>query len=127
MNNLQMSLAANATFSSISGLVLILMHQKISELFHLENSTVFWIIGIGLLLFSMTILLQIKKQNRNRVLLIIAQDLLWVVGSVLLLILKPFSISSFGNTAIGIVAVIVFIFAILQWKSLSSEKAVENR
>ena len=126
MNNLQMSLAGNATFSSLSGLGLIFLHQKIAELFHLENTTVFWVLGIGLLFFAITILIQIKKQNRKGVLFIIVQDLLWVVGSLLLLILNPFSISSFGNIAIGIVAGIVLLFAILQWLSLPQSNSNSN-
>jgi len=116
MNNLQMSLAGNATFSILSGLGLIFLHKKIAELFHLQNSTVFWVIGLGLLFFAITIIIQIKKQNRKRVLFIIVQDLLWVVGSLFLLVLNPFSISSFGNTAIGIVAGIVLLFAISRYR-----------
>ena len=126
MNNLQMSLAGNATFSSLSGLGLIFLHQKIAELFHLENTTVFWVLGIGLLFFAITILIQIKKQNRKGVLFIIGQELLWVVGSLLLLILNPCSISSFGNIAIGIVAGIVLLFAILQWLSLPQSNSNSN-
>ena len=131
MKNLQISLAANGIFSSISGAVLILTHQKTAQLFGVESSTVFWVIGIGLLLFALSIFIEVKKQRSIFVLLIIVQDVLWVFGSGAVLAFRPFHISPIGNLAIAVVALIVLFFAMAQSKALaqvdtSSEKGMKR-
>lgn len=122
MNKLQKSLRINAIFSATSGLGLILFHQSIGKVFEVNSSTVFWMIGIGLILFSLTILIEIKKQRAKAVKKIIIQDYIWVIGSVMLLIFRPFQVSDIGNCAILIIAFIVFFMAINQSKALAQTK-----
>ena len=122
MNKLQKSLSINAIFSGISGLGLILFHKSIAKLFNIDQSNIFWIIGIGLVFFALTILYEIKKQRQLAVVWIIVQDFIWVIASSILLILKPFNISSSGNNAIAIVALIVFIMALNQSSALAQTK-----
>lgn len=108
------ALRVNAIFSATSGIVLILFSSAIAALFGIRTPTVFWIVGIALLFFAATILYEIRKLNRARIIWIITQDLLWVIGSIYILIVNPFSISPAGNWIITSVAMIVLAMAIGQ-------------
>lgn len=118
MNNLQKSLTANAVFSTLSALSLLIFTTRISVLFEIGEQWPFLIIGFGLLVFVATIIIEIKKQRKKAVYAIIIQDLLWVLGSIILLIIQPFGISKMGNILIAVVAFAVLIFAILQYKGI---------
>ncbi len=119
MNNLQKALQYNAIFSGISGVLLILCHQWLAEIFALSNSTAFWVVGIALVFFAGTIVYEISKQRRWAVLWIITQDFLWVIGSLILLTINPFGISTTGNMMIGGVALIVLLMGLNQYKALN--------
>jgi len=118
MNQLQKSLFINLVFSGVSGIILFVFSNQISELFEISNSLVFKIIGIALILFALYIFFTIKKQNRLLVLSIIFQDFLWVIGSIVILIFQPFPISNIGNGLILIVALIVLFMGLNQTKAL---------
>lgn len=122
MNKLQKALRINAIFSGISGLGLILFYKSIAHLFGIEQNNIFWMVGAGLVFFALTIILEVKKQRRLAVLWIIIQDLIWVIGSAILLILDPFNISNLGNIIIIIIAIIVFFMAINQSIALNRTK-----
>lgn len=124
MNSLQRSLAANTLFSLTTGILLLLFAMPISDLFGLSDPLPFWIIGGGLLLFAFSVYRQVKLQKPMGVLSIIVQDLMWVVGSIVLLILNPFNISPTGNLAIGLVALVVFGLAMAQSQALAQTDAV---
>ncbi len=119
MNQLQQSLLANALFSGVSGTLLLVFHAQLADLFSLENSTAFWIIGIALLYFTATIVYEIKMQGPRAVLWIIAQDFLWVIASLVLLVWNPFLISFAGNLIIALVALGVLLMAINQSVALA--------
>ena len=123
MNKLQKALKVNALFSSVSGLLLILLNTFLAELFNTENTTVFWVVGIVLLYFATTIWYEIKKQRKLAVQWIIIQDLLWVVGSLILIVFNPFSISLIGNVIIILIALIVLFMAVNQYNSLSNHSS----
>jgi hypothetical protein len=118
MNFLQKALTSNAIFSAISGLILILFHKPIAQVFAMDNTTLFWVLGIALLYFAVTIWYESKKQRPTFVQWIIFQDMVWVVGSAYLLWVQPFGISKMGNILIGVVADIVLLFAVLQYLGL---------
>lgn len=111
-------LKANALFSLVSGLVLILFPEDTAIKMNLTNNLPLVIIGLGLILFAAIILFISYKKSLNYqfVKSIILQDLLWVLGSIILLIVMPFGISVWGNILISLIAVIVFCFAFLQYK-----------
>lgn len=119
MNRLQKALAINAVFSSLSGITLVISYTKIADMFKVSNDSIFWIIGAVLLFFSATILFEIKKQYPLRVLWIIIQDFLWVLGSFVLLAFQPLGISFAGNLTIAIIALIVLFMAINQLLALT--------
>lgn len=127
MNTLQKYLAANAIFSTLTGIMAIAFQEKIEQLFNLETSSFFFILGILLILFALTITVEIIKQRAIPILWITIQDILWVLGSLLLLLWKPFQISTEGNIVIGIVALFVLIFAIGQARELAKIDEKNNR
>lgn len=119
MNHLQKALLANALFSGLSGIILIALNKQISKLFEISNQSIFWIIGITLIFFSLTIVFEMKKQKPLRVKIIIIQDFLWVIASIILLIIQPFEISVSGNIIIAVVAMVVLFMAINQSRALA--------
>ena len=114
MNKLQKALKVNALFSSIAGMIMILLNQEIAKLFATNNNTVFWIIGLILIYFAVTIWYEIAKQRRLAVIWIIIQDYTWVLGSLILILFNPFKITLIGNLIIGIIALIVLYMGINQ-------------
>ncbi|MFD2567337.1 hypothetical protein [Pseudotenacibaculum haliotis] len=123
MNKLQKALKINALFSSISGAILILLNRQLANLFGTTNNTVFWIIGLALIYFAITIWYEIRKQRKLAVLWIIIQDYVWVLGSFVLLIANPFQITQTGNLIIGVVALIVLYMGINQMIGLKKTTA----
>ncbi len=126
MNRLQLSLLANALFSSITGLLLILFPTGAATIFSTTNSTVFLIIGIALLLFAGTVFLEVKRQRPKAVRFIIIQDMAWVAGSLGVVLLRPFSISASGYWIIGIIALIVLAFAVVQYLGMKDIRTEGN-
>lgn len=114
MNPLQKSLQLNALFSSTSGIIMVFLNQQIATLFGINNNTPFWVIGLLLIYFALTIWFEIKKQRTSAVVWIIIQDFMWVIGSILLIIFKPFGITETGNIIIGIIALLVLSMGINQ-------------
>lgn len=119
MNRLQNTLKINAIFSAISGIALIVLNNKIAEIFGTENNRIFWIIGLALVFFAITIITEIIIQRSLAILWIIIQDFIWVIGSIFLLVLNPFQITITGNIIIGIIALIVLFMGINQAKALA--------
>ena len=127
MNQLQKALQLNALFSGLSGILLVAAHNRVAGLFDIPNSSVFQVIGAALIYFSLTIVFEIKHQNLLRVLFIIVQDSLWVIGSVILLIFQPFDISMTGNGVIAAIALIVLLMAISQTNALAQTDSIANK
>lgn len=119
MNKLQKALKTNAIFSSISGVTMILLNHQIADLFGTTNNTIFWVVGLILIYFSITIWYEIRKQRRPAVLWIIIQDHAWVLGSFILIIADPFQITQIGILIIGIIALVVLYMAINQMIALN--------
>lgn len=63
MNKLQKALSVNAVFSGVSGIVFVIWNKPLSRLFNVAENSVFWIVGLGLFFFMLTIILEIKKQR----------------------------------------------------------------
>lgn len=120
MQDLKNALMGNAIFSAFSGSTLILFHAKTSRLFGLEDGTVFWVIGFALLFFAATVWYESSRLRPPFVRWIVVQDVLWVLGSLILLIFKPLEISALGNFLIAAVALFVAFFGWRQWAGLRS-------
>jgi hypothetical protein len=117
MKTLKGALLINALFSGISGILLILFYPSLAKIFEVENQTIFWVVGLLLVYFSGTILFEVKKQRKIAVAWIIIQDFVWVIGSLIILVFRPFSISENGEYIIVLIAIIVLFMGINQWKN----------
>ncbi|MDX1617651.1 MAG: SRPBCC family protein [Balneolaceae bacterium] len=114
MITLKKALLANALFSSASGILLILFHDYAAQLFGAADTHPFWITGLLLLLFALSVFVEVRRQRLTNILIIILQDGLWVLGSALLLVLQPFGLTAAGYWIIGVVAVVVLFFGAAQ-------------
>jgi hypothetical protein len=110
-------LYGNAIFSGVSGLLFLLASNPIAKFLGLDASLVILILGIGLggyavLIYTNTSRVEISSAF---VLFAIIGDSAWVLLSIILLLTSwvPFSVE--GKWAVGIIAVIVDIFATLQF------------
>ncbi|TSE09882.1 type II toxin-antitoxin system RatA family toxin [Aquimarina algiphila] len=119
MNKLQRHLSANAVFSILNGTLLLVFQENVEQIFNIEPSKFFFILGILLLVFALTIIVELKKQRALPVLWIIIQDALWVIGSVILLVFNPFNISTDGNIIVALVAIVVLVLGLGQAKGLA--------
>jgi len=119
MNILQKSLRLNALFSGISGIIFMAFQVRIAQLFDISNTSVFLIVGCALLFFSLTIIYEMYKQRPLGVLWIIAQDILWVIGSTAILLFNTFEFAKNGNYLVAIIALIVLLMAVNQANALS--------
>ncbi|GAA3605297.1 SRPBCC family protein [Flavivirga amylovorans] len=119
MNTLQKSLTANAIFSILNGALLLTFQKKVEQIFKIEPSNFFFILGILLIFFALTIIIEVKKQRALAVLWIIIQDALWVIASSILLLFNPFYISAEGNIIIALIALVVLVLGYGQAKGLA--------
>lgn len=117
--NLKSILLANAMFSGMSGVVMVLGHSSLADFIGLSEPLALIIIGLGLIVFSAFLFWLKAKTNppAGLVATVVIQDGLWVLGSVLILLFKPFGMNYAGHLLIGVVAVVVLGFAVLQWRN----------
>lgn len=121
MKSLRYSLRFNSLFSLATGLTLAVQSGEIAQLFGVQESWPFTVLGISLILFSAAVY-YVSRQKRILplpVLIIIVLDLVWVLASIPLIIVNPFEITQIGNILVGVVAVIVFTAAFMQSIGLS--------
>lgn len=114
MTILNKALSANAVSAFLSGAGLIIFQHQIAAIFGVADTTVFWTIGIALLYFSASIVVEIKRQRTILILWIIVQDIIWILASFIIAIIKPFVITDAGYFLIKVFALIVLLFAIFQ-------------
>ena len=113
---LQNVLKANAVFSMLSGSAILFFGNSIAEMMNISNAIILMVIGVGLILFGSFVWYQASRSNINikKVKMIIIQDWIWVLGSILIIGLQLFQISFNGYILMGIVALIVADFAFFQ-------------
>lgn len=118
---LRYAIKGNAFFSISSAITLLLSSRPLAKLMHITAPNTLVYIGIGLFIFAITLFQNAfrKELKPKQIRLIIIQDWVWVIGSIILLTWNPFGISVAGNLTITGVAIIVAIFAILQQKTLN--------
>jgi ribosome-associated toxin RatA of RatAB toxin-antitoxin module len=120
MNTLNKALTANLITSLSSGLTLVIFHEAIAQIFGVAAHPVFQIVCIALLFFPGTIAIELKKQRALAIWWISMQDLLWVVGSLVILLWQPFPISATGYWIIDAVALLILLLAIWQLRGLAA-------
>jgi hypothetical protein len=112
---LKTALLANAFFSTISGLVLVLANRMVVLVLGLPKEVNLIGLGIGLLFFAAALVFFARKTPIKLLdaWIAVIMDLTWVVGSYPLLFVVPFSAS--GKWTVGIVSEVVLLFALMQW------------
>ena len=114
--NLSRILFANAVFCSTSGLIFTLAVNPLAGFLN-TLPLVMTILGIGLLLYGLFIIYMSMRPviTKSFTLFAVLADSAWVLLSVLVLILPAFNFAADAKWGIGIVAVVVDVFATLQF------------
>jgi hypothetical protein len=110
-------LYGNTIFSGVSGLFFIFDSNPIAKFIGIDASVVILLIGLGLVGYAALIYTNASRAaiSRSFVLFTVLGDSTWVLMSILLLVTGwvPFSLA--GKWAVGILAVLVDVFATLQF------------
>ncbi|MEP4077835.1 hypothetical protein [Haloferula sp.] len=109
---------ANAIFSCVSAVAFLVFHRAIASFIGLEQPLVLLVVGTSLLIFAGGLFRNAtrEKPNPREALIAVSLDFAWVLGSVFVLLLNV--LSREGNWAVGMIADVVLVFAILQWVGL---------
>jgi hypothetical protein len=115
---LRYSLVGNATFSTTTGLFIIVAHEWIAHLLGLPGGGGLLGLGIGLLVFAATLLINARRPELRlaEAWAVVLMDLAWVAGSYVSLLVASFTVE--GKWVIAIVADLVLVFALLQWMGI---------
>lgn len=110
-------LYGNAIFSGVSGLLFIIASQPIARFLGIHTPLAILMLGIGLVGYAALLYINASRTeiSRSSVLFAVVADSVWVLLSIILLLTNWIPFSMAGKWAIGIVAVIVDIFATLQF------------
>jgi hypothetical protein len=81
----------------------------------LSSSVNLMILGVGLIAFAATLVINARKQQvkASDAWIAVLMDLAWVAGSCMLIFVVPFSME--GKCVVGVVAELVLLFAVLQF------------
>ena len=125
---LRTALFANAVFSAVCALMMIVWTGSVETLLGLQTPWLLRLVGLGLLLFSIDLTHQITRPRLEtwRALYASVADLLWVIGSVLGVLLFPALLSETGVAVVLAVAGIVLIFALWQVWGIDRAHRAEN-
>jgi len=117
---LRSALLGNSIFSFLSGLDFALFSRTVAEFLGLSSPTVILVLGLGLIAFALIVFIQARAQpvSLSFARFAIAADLLWVVGSAILIFTNLVAFTTPGKWAISIIADIVLTFAIAQFVGL---------
>jgi cellulose synthase/poly-beta-1,6-N-acetylglucosamine synthase-like glycosyltransferase len=116
MNQLQKYLRINSIFSFASGLSMLLFSKHLNAFMQISNKIVLPVIGINLIIFGASVMCIAQRllPNKKLVSAITLLDIAWVIGSLLLVALQPFGVSSAGNILILVVAIWIAFLAYKQ-------------
>ena len=131
---LRKSMQFNGYFSVLSAVICLFFAQNVARLMGLgvEGSSEIISQGVSLLVFATFLLIASSKLTKNRRMAMIISgsiasilDVLWVIGSVYILLNDLVALSTAGKWIIAIIALIVFDFAIFQ--SLGLERLLKSK
>jgi hypothetical protein len=114
------ALIANSLFSGLSGIIALTAHSKLSALIGLSRESIIFAIGLGLILYASWLAYVATRApiNASAVRAAVLADGGWVIGSIALVVLQPSWLTIPGTLLIGVVALIVALFAAIQWYGL---------
>ena len=114
------ALTMNAIFSAFSAVAMLLAANWVAEQLGLPGPANVYAVGIFLLFFAAQLgnIVRTRKIRTWEIVGIIAGDLLWVAGSVVLGAIYFRSFSTLGMVLVDVVALAVLIFAVMQIRGL---------
>jgi hypothetical protein len=123
---LRKALIGNALFSTLSGVTILLAQGWVVRILGLPENISLAILGIGLLVFAVTLVINARRQQvrTSDAWIVVLLDLAWVLGSYVLIFVVPFSIE--GKWVVGVVAELVSVFAVLQFVGIRRIEKNEN-
>ncbi len=117
---------ANAISTLISGLAILGFQHQLMVMFEINKTLPFIIVGGVITFFSLTMFIEIKKQRALALLWIVAQDILFVLASIVILILQPFDISTTGYVIIGLFLLPILYFIKSQSKGIIEMDTIDH-
>ena len=115
---LRYALIGNASFSTITGVFIVIAHDWTAHLLGLSGTANLVGLGIGLLIFGAALLINARRPELRiaEAWVVVLMDFAWVAGSYVTLLIAPFTAE--GKWVIAIVADLVLVFAVLQWMGI---------
>jgi hypothetical protein len=112
---LRKALMGNALFSTLSGLTILFAQGWVLRILGLSKDLGLPILGLGLLVFAATLLINARRQQvkTSDAWIAVLMDVAWGLGSYVLIFIVPFSTE--GKWIVGLVAELVLGFAVLQF------------
>src|SRR5262249_10560252 len=109
---LRKALMGNALFSTLSGLTMLLAQGWVLRILGLASNVNLLILGVGLIVFAITLVVNARKQQvkKSDAWIAVLMDVAWVLGSYILIFIVPFS-----TEGKWVVAELVLVFAVLQF------------
>ena len=117
---LRSALLGNSIFCFLSGLDFVLFSGPVSRFLGLDSPTVIFVLGIILVAYALVVISQSRAQTLNLPFarFVIIADVLWVIGSAVLVFTNLVAFTTAGKWSVAIVADIVLVFAIVQYIGL---------
>ena len=115
---LRMALQGNALFSVVSGMIILAMNRTLVGFLGLPSNTSLTALGIGLIAYAGWLLWNARRDKIKiaGAWIAVVLDMVWVLGSYVLLFAVRFSTG--GKWAVALVAEVVFLFGVMQWLGL---------
>lgn len=117
---LKTAMRSNAVFSSLTALAFILVAAPIGKAIGISPSSILTYLGVGLAIFAVELFVFTRKDDINETFaqIVIAGDLLWVLGSIIVFFSSAIPLTTAGKWFVAIQADIVLIFAVWQYFGL---------
>lgn len=117
---LRSALLGNSIFCFLSGMDFVLFSGPIAKFLGVSSPSVILVLGILLTAYALVVFSQSRTQpvNLSFARFAIVADVLWVLGSAVLVFTDLVAFTTAGKWAIAIIADIVLVFAIAQYVGL---------
>lgn len=122
---IQKVLVANAAFSGISGLLIMIFSEAlVAQVMHLPVA-VYRVLGTVLGLFALAVFLTARQAmpGRGSIMAILCADIAWLALTPVILLLLQQRLTGLGNLLLLVIAVAVALFAALEWLTLKRQTA----
>lgn len=120
---LHTAIQSNALFTDISGLIILLAAKPLAVLMGIPAPSYLVVTGVGLMIWAVVLFLRTQQPEISKefAYLVIAGDILWVLGTDLLLFLPASPLTITGKWIAGIASFFVFDFAVWQYITLRKQ------